>query len=110
MIAWLVMVALDVGLVVVAVRSARRDRPRARLRRLALAYLALLVASSVVGVAIGVRAAFSAVGGEAVDPSQKARVLGQGIAEAMNGTAFGVGSFFIPMVVAFVLFLRSPKG
>ena len=31
-----------------------------------------------------------AVGGESVDPSQKARILAEGISEAMNCTAFGL--------------------
>ena len=33
---------------------------------------------------------FGAVGGESVDPSQKARILAEGISEAMNCTAFGL--------------------
>jgi biopolymer transport protein ExbB/TolQ len=38
----------------------------------------------------GLIMAFGAVSGESVDPSQKARILAQGISEAMNCTAFGL--------------------
>jgi len=51
----------------------------------------------------------TAVCGELIDPSQKARILAEGIAEAMNCGAFAILVFFLPTVVAFVMFLRSPK-
>jgi biopolymer transport protein ExbB/TolQ len=41
---------------------------------------------------------FGAVAGESVDPSQKARVLAQGISEAMNCTAFGLGVAIIGLI------------
>jgi len=37
------------------------------------------------------RDAFRAVSGEDVDPSQKARILAEGIAEAMNIAALSIG-------------------
>ena len=42
------------------------------------------------GTIIGLIRAFGAVGGEGIDPSQKARILAEGISEAMNCTAFGL--------------------
>ena len=42
------------------------------------------------GVTSGLIHSFSAVSGENVEPSQKARVLAEGISEFMNGTAVGL--------------------
>jgi len=42
------------------------------------------------GTIVGLIKAFGAVGGESVDPSQKARILAEGISEAMNCTAWGL--------------------
>jgi MotA/TolQ/ExbB proton channel family protein len=43
-----------------------------------------LVAIALLTTVAGVVKAFGAVGGESVDPSQKARILAEGISEAMN--------------------------
>src|SRR6476646_860949 len=57
-------------------------------------YLALLsnlaMLSGLLGTIAGLIKSFGAVGGESVDPSQKARILAEGISEAMNCTAFGL--------------------
>jgi biopolymer transport protein ExbB/TolQ len=57
-------------------------------------YLALLanlaMLSGLLGTITGLIKSFGAVGGESVDPSQKARILAEGISEAMNCTAFGL--------------------
>jgi len=57
-------------------------------------YLALLanlsMLSGLLGTVSGLITSFGAVSGESVDPSQKARILAQGISEAMNCTAFGL--------------------
>lgn len=42
------------------------------------------------GTIVGLIRAFGAVGGESIDPSQKARILAEGISEAMNCTAWGL--------------------
>lgn len=47
------------------------------------------------GTIVGLIKAFGAVGGESIDPSQKARILAEGIAEAMNCTAWGLLSAII---------------
>ena len=53
-----------------------------------LANLAML--SGLLGTVSGLIVSFGAVSGESVDPSQKARILAEGISEAMNCTAFGL--------------------
>jgi biopolymer transport protein ExbB len=50
------------------------------------------------GTIVGLIRAFGAVGGESVDPSQKARILAEGISEAMNCTAFGLISAIIALI------------
>lgn len=50
------------------------------------------------GTIIGLIKAFTAVGGEGVDPSQKARILAEGISEAMNCTAFGLLSAVVALM------------
>src|SRR5437868_9467998 len=50
----------------------------------------LAMLSGLFGTIVGLIKAFGAVGGESVDPSQKARILAEGISEAMNCTAFGL--------------------
>src|SRR6187399_1776427 len=50
------------------------------------------------GTIVGLIKAFGAVGGESVDPSQKARILAEGISEAMNCTAFGLISAITALV------------
>jgi biopolymer transport protein ExbB/TolQ len=42
------------------------------------------------GTIVGLIKAFGSVAGESVDPSQKARILAEGISEAMNCTAWGL--------------------
>jgi hypothetical protein len=49
------------------------------------------------------RQAFGAIGGESVDPSQKARILAEGIAAAMNCAAWGVLQGIYAVVLLFFL-------
>lgn len=58
------------------------------------------------GTVVGLVKAFGAVGGESVDPSQKARILAEGIAEAMNCTAAGVVVWLPSMIVLTILSRR----
>jgi len=51
---------------------------------------AVLLALGVCGMLMGLIKAFGAVGGESIDPSQKARVLAEGISEDMNCSVFGL--------------------
>jgi hypothetical protein len=109
MIWWVLIIGFNTGLIAYAFWLRRRERARTLLRRLVLACGATLLLSGVFGVIIGLRAAFGAVGGESFEPSQKARILAEGISEAMNCTAFGVVAFFLPTLVSLVLFLRARR-
>jgi len=71
--------------------AALREIPKIAKRTGFLALLAnLAVLSGLLGTVSGLIQSFGAVSGESVDPSQKARILAEGISEAMNCTAFGL--------------------
>src|SRR3954453_8364210 len=71
--------------------AALREIPKISTRTGYLALLSnLAMLSGLLGTITGLIKSFGAVGGESVDPSQKARILAEGIAEAMNCTAFGL--------------------
>ncbi len=65
-------------------------------------YLALFanlaMLSGLLGTIVGLIKAFAAVGVESVDASQKARLLAEGISEAMNCTAFGLLTAIVALV------------
>ena len=71
--------------------AALREIPKIAHRTGYLALLAnLAMLSGLLGTVTGLIKAFGAVSGESVSPTDKARVLAQGISEAMNCTAFGL--------------------
>ena len=71
--------------------AALREIPRIAKRTGYLALLAnLSMLFGLLGTVSGLITSFGAVSGESVDPSQKARILAEGISEAMNCTAFGL--------------------
>jgi biopolymer transport protein ExbB/TolQ len=71
--------------------AALREIPKIATRTGYLALLSnLAMLSGLLGTIAGLIKSFGAVGGESVDPSQKARILAEGISEAMNCTAFGL--------------------
>jgi biopolymer transport protein ExbB len=71
--------------------AALKEMPKINKRTGFLALFAnLAMLSGLFGTIVGLIKAFGAVGGESVDPSQKARILAEGISEAMNCTAFGL--------------------
>lgn len=71
--------------------AALREVPKIASRTAFLALLSnLAMLSGLLGTITGLIKSFGAVGGESVDPSQKARILAEGISEAMNCTAFGL--------------------
>lgn len=79
--------------------AALRELPKITARTAYLALLAnLSMLSGLLGTVTGLIKSFGAVGGDSVDPSQKARILAQGIAEAMNCTAFGLGVAIIALL------------
>ncbi|MBN2195571.1 MAG: MotA/TolQ/ExbB proton channel family protein [Polyangiaceae bacterium] len=71
--------------------AALKEMPKINKRTSLLALFSnLAMLSGLFGTITGLIKAFGAVGGESVDPSQKARILAEGISEAMNCTAFGL--------------------
>lgn len=79
--------------------AALRELPKISARTPYLALLAnLAMLSGLLGTVAGLIKSFGAVGGESVDPSQKARILALGISEAMNCTAFGLGAAIIALM------------
>ena len=65
--------------------------------------VAVSAAFGAVGMLLGIVRAIGAARGESVDPSQRARMLAEGIAEAMNCTALGVVVWVPSVVVALML-------
>lgn len=79
--------------------GALKEMPKINKRTGYLAMFAnLAMLSGLFGTIVGLIKAFGAVGGESVDPSQKARILAEGISEAMNCTAFGLLSAIAALV------------
>jgi biopolymer transport protein ExbB/TolQ len=79
--------------------AALREMPKINKRTGYLGLFAnLAMLSGLFGTIIGLIKAFGAVGGESVDPSQKARILAEGISEAMNCTAFGLISAIVALM------------
>ena len=79
--------------------AALRELPKIAKRTGYLALLAnLAMLSGLLGTVSGLIQSFGAVSGEGVDPSQKARILAEGISEAMNCTAFGLIVAIIALV------------
>lgn len=79
--------------------GALKEMPKINRRTGYLAmYANLAMLSGLFGTIVGLIKAFGAVGGESVNPSQKARILAEGISEAMNCTAFGLLSAICALV------------
>jgi biopolymer transport protein ExbB/TolQ len=71
--------------------AALREIPKIAKRTGFLALLAnLSMLSGLLGTVTGLIISFGAVSGESVDPAQKARILSEGISEAMHCTWFGL--------------------
>jgi hypothetical protein len=97
---------VNVAALVVALRrrlgrqKAGKPRPLVSLIPTVLFTLCLL---GLCGTTVGVIKAFGAVGGESIDPSQKARILAEGISEAMNCTAIGL-LLMLPASIGFLIY------
>jgi biopolymer transport protein ExbB len=68
-----------------------------------------LTISGAVGTLMGLVKVFGAIGAESVDPSQRARILAEGISEAMNCTAFSL-AVWVPSAIAVLVITRKGKG
>jgi len=77
--------------------------PRARTMAAIVAGAAMVGA---LGTLAGLLKAFGAVGGESVDPSQKARILAEGISEAINCTVFGI-AIWLPSAIILSAMMRK---
>jgi biopolymer transport protein ExbB len=79
--------------------AALRELPKISARTSFLALLAnLAMLSGLLGTVTGLIKSFGAVAGTSVDPSQKATILANGISEAMNCTAFGLGVAIVGLI------------
>jgi len=90
-------------------------KPRTRRSPVLLGCLVVagvFLVSGLFGTVIGLVKAFGAVGSESIDPSQKARILAEGISEAMNCPAFGLIVGFgvgVPILVGWLVTWRREK-
>lgn len=70
-------------------------------------YLALFanlgMLCGLLGTIIGLIKSFGSVGAESIDPSQKARILAEGISEAMSCTAFGLLTAILALIAYAIL-------
>ena len=105
--AWSIVVVVGATATIIWVRRVWKNRRELPVSTRAVAGV---VATSAIfaafGTAVGMLKAFGAVGGESIDPSQKARVLAAGISEAMNCTALGLLAW-LPSVIALAVLLRK---
>ena len=86
----------------------QRRRQAALALKLLAALLVAGLTSGMLGILIGIIKAFGAVGGQSIDPSQKARILAEGISEAMNSAAAGA-IVLIPCAIVFAILLRKSQ-
>jgi biopolymer transport protein ExbB/TolQ len=81
------------------VRRVWKNKERASLAAKLVVLLAVAGATyGALGTVVGMLSVYGAIGGQSVDPSQKARVLAEGISEAMNCTAFAL-LVWVPSIV-----------
>ena len=79
--------------------AALRELPKIAKRTAFLALLAnLAMLSGLLGTVTGLITSFGAVSGESVDPGQKARILAEGISEAMHCTWFGLAVAIVALI------------
>jgi biopolymer transport protein ExbB len=79
--------------------AALREIPKIAKRTGFLALLAnLAMLTGLLGTVTGLIISFGAVSGESVDPAQKARILAEGISEAMHCTWFGLFVAIIALI------------
>ncbi|MBI4951976.1 MAG: MotA/TolQ/ExbB proton channel family protein [Myxococcales bacterium] len=90
--------------------AALREMPKIAARTQFLGLLAnLAMLSGLLGTVTGLIKSFGAVSAKSVDPSQKATILAQGISEAMNCTAFGLGVAIVGLIGFAILNGRTQK-
>ena len=95
MLPWTIDAVINIVLVAVAFWVRLRARPRRNLGRIAFAYGFLLVASSLVGIAVGVLVSLDPFAGELVAP------------EPVSYAATGIMAFLLPTTTAVMMYRRS---
>jgi hypothetical protein len=95
MLPWKIDVVINIVLVVIAFWMRLRTRRRRNLWRLAFAYGFLLVASSLVGIAVGVLVSLDPFAGETFAP------------EPLSCAATGIMAFLLPTIIALIMYRRS---
>ena len=110
LVVWLVLGLI--GVVAASWWSRRLWKRRKELSPRARTMAAIVAASAMIGALgtlVGLVKAFGAVGGESVDPSQKARILAEGISEAMNCTVFGIALWVLSAIILSVMMRKRGK-
>ena len=92
-----------------AARRSRAVEHLRSLRRRAIACAIVATFGAGLGVLVGLIKAFGAVGGESVDPSQKARILAEGISETINCVAVGVVICPLPIAALIAIVIRTRR-
>jgi hypothetical protein len=106
---WFVLGVLGTLATLWLVRRVWKRRTTLPLAARSIAILIVVAAAyGALGTLAGLVMAFGAVGGENIDPAQKARILAEGIAQAMNCTAFGL-LIWVPSAIAALVLTRNPS-
>lgn len=79
------------------------------LQRRAVACAVVATFGAGLGVLLGLVSAFGAVGGESVDPSQRARILAEDTSGAMNCVAVGLVTGPLPIAVLIAIAARTRR-
>jgi hypothetical protein len=106
---WLLSSVVGLGVTAWLIRRRWRNRrPTSLPIKLVSAFVAGSALVGALGTCLGLIKAFGAVGGESIDPSQKARILAEGISEAMNWTALGL-AVWLPSMLTLLLVTRAHR-
>jgi biopolymer transport protein ExbB/TolQ len=109
LLVWLLVALLGGGVTVWFVLRVWKRRKSVWLTAKVMAALATASASfGLLGTLTGLVHAFGAIGGERVEPSQKARILAEGNSEAMNCTALVV-VVLVPTLVVLAILMRGSR-
>lgn len=104
LLVWILLGVIGVvGTTWLVVRAVRRGRELSWVAKLVVVVAVVAAVAGAIGTGVGFVNGFGAVGGESVEPSRKARILAEGISEAMNCTAFGLLIWVPSFTIALVL-------
>jgi hypothetical protein len=105
---WWILGAAGVYVVgsLLVLREWRTRRPGTNLAKVALAAFVVLQTFIAWVLVFGLVKSLGAVGGESVDPSQKARILVEGVSEGLAATAIGIVAIEVSSLLLTVFLLR----